>query len=186
MKGVILIGALSSYINTLVAAVVCVTIVEIILPSGNLKKYIVFICSVFLVIVVANPIVTAFNSDFDISKYFEDNLAAMQEFEYRSNISSFDDSVEKSYRTNLKNDIVTRLEENGYRVLDVNFEIDDDTFEPLQMSLVIEGKDGYVQPVIIDASSNVKDKLTLKQKDDVKKLLSEIYGVSKENVCIND
>ena len=170
----------------MVAAVVCVTIVEIILPTGNFKKYIVFMCGVFLVIVIINPIIGIVNSDIDIEKYLEQNQLVFQDVAYNIDSDYFNDNVEKSYKNNLEKDIITRLEENGYRVLNVDFEIDDKTFEPTQVNLIIEGKDGYVQPVVIDASKNMNDVLTIEQKSDIKKIVVDNYGVLESNIKINE
>lgn len=143
-------------------------------------------CGVFLVIVIINPIIGIVNSDIDIEKYLEQNQLVFQDVAYNIDSDYFNDNVEKSYKNNLEKDIITRLEENGYRVLNVDFEIDDKTFEPTQVNLIIEGKDGYVQPVVIDASKNMNDVLTIEQKSDIKKIVVDNYGVLESNIKINE
>ena len=73
-----MIENLSNIATTLVAAVILLTIIEMILPSGSIKKYVKFFGSIILMIIVVKPMINILNSDINIEKFITDNEFEMK------------------------------------------------------------------------------------------------------------
>ncbi|MBR4111211.1 MAG: stage III sporulation protein AF [Clostridia bacterium] len=176
-----MINDLSSTASTLVAAVILITIIEMLLPSGNMKKYVKFFGGLILMLVIITPIINLFNSDIDIEKLIEENQIEVSNIEYEFNESH----IYNSYNENLKLDIIKRLEENGYKVIDIKMVTDKNTYEPTDLELLIEHDDGDIQPVVIDVFKNASTELTSYDKEIIKTIINLNYGIKKANIKIN-
>lgn len=176
-----MINELSNTASTLVAAVILITIIEMVLPTGNMKKYVKFFGGLILMLVIITPIISLINSDVDIEKIIETNQIEVSNVEYEFNESH----IYNSYNENLKSDIIKRLEENGYKVLDVKVITDKGTYQPTDLELVIEHDDGDIQPVVIDVFKNASAELSSYDKEIIKTIINLNYGIKKSNIKIN-
>lgn len=176
-----MINELSNTASTLVAAVVLITIIEMLLPFGNMKKYVKFFGGLILMLVIITSIINLLNSDIDIEKLIEENQIEVSSIEYEFNESH----IFNSYNENLKLDIIKRLEENGYKVLDIDIITDKNTYEPTDLELVIEHDDGEIQPIVIDVFKTVSPELSSYDKEIIKTLINLNYGIKKSNIKIN-
>lgn len=176
-----MIAKLSNIATTLVILVVLITIIEMILPTGNNKKYIKFFSGVILMIIIINPIVNVLNSDIDIEEFIKENQMEVSNIEYELNESYIYDA----YTYNLEQDIINRLKENGYEVLDVKLNIDKDTYEPSKIELKIKHIDGEIQPIIIEVFGNTNIELSNYDKEIVRTLINQNYGIKKSKIMIN-
>lgn len=176
-----MIAKLSNIATTLVILVVLITIIEMILPTGNNKKYIKFFSGVILMIIIINPIVNVLNSDIDIEEFIKENQMEVSNVEYKLNESYIYDT----YTYNLEQDIINRLKENGYEVLDVKLNIDKDTYEPSEIELKIKHIDGEIQPIIIEVFGNTNIELSNYDKGIVRTLINQNYGIKKSKITIN-
>ena len=161
-----------------------------ILPKGKLKQNVLFTSMIVITIVIIEPLVEFLNSDIDISKIYASNK---NEYEITSNNINYEEyyneKVKNTYKENLRNDMVKRLEEAGYIINNIECELDEETLEPKSLKVEIETEDGIVRPVRIEVSNNNinnKKELALQDKLKIKKIAYENYGIKSENVIINE
>lgn len=159
-----------------------------ILPKGKLKQNVLFTSMIVITIVIIEPFVKFLNSDIDISKIYASNK---NEYEISSNKVNYEEyyneKVKNTYKENLRNDIVKRLEEAGYIINNIECELDEETLEPKSLKVEIETEDGIVRPVRIEVSNNNinnKKEVALHDKLKIKKIAYENYGIKSENVIV--
>lgn len=111
-----MIGNLSTWAEQIIVAVIIATLIEMILPSGNNKKYIKSVLGVYILFTIISPV---FGSNFkfneiDYESYFknQDTYQTMSDTLSSNN----DQSVEEIYIMNLKQDMKQKLKEKGYLV----------------------------------------------------------------------
>ena len=75
---------MNQFAMSLVSSIVAITIIEMILPSNKIKKYVVFVSSIVLVIVVINPITSILNKNIDIESVLKDNETFILNSEYKN------------------------------------------------------------------------------------------------------
>jgi len=151
----------------IVTTIVLFTIVEMILPNGNIKKNAIFVCGIIASITIAEPILKLLKSDFNIEEIFNlteyNNLISLNS--YDNAISSQISNLEKVYAQ----EIVTKF----------NFEYPD---LKLLNCLVIFNKDENGKIIDIDRvnvttyvdDSTIYDKLAKLCEIDRKKITVDI------------
>lgn len=94
-------------------AVIIATIIEMILPKNNNKKYIQMVIGVYVLFNIISPIIK--NKEiFTIEKYnVEDYQSPVNN---KVDQSSMDKRIEKIYLEELKNKVISKFEENGVKV----------------------------------------------------------------------
>ena len=121
-----MIQFISSWAEQIIIAVVIATIIEMIIPKGNNKKYIKVIIGIYILFTIVAPVIQKFTRkeisvDMDYEKYFN----TTKEYETMSNaISSVNNkSIEEIYIQNLKNDIKSKIEEKGYVATNIQIDV---------------------------------------------------------------
>ena len=112
-----MIEHISNWAEQIIVAVIIATIIEMILPNGNNKKYVKAVIGVYILFTIISPIFkNGMNLDFeksDYEKYFkpDETYMAMSE----SLVSHNNQSVEDIYKMNLKEDMKQKLQEKDIK-----------------------------------------------------------------------
>ncbi len=183
-----MIKNISSYAETIICLIVAVTIIELILPNNKSKKYVMFSSSLIIMLSVINPIISVFDSEFDISKKIREVQANMQHIEYTASDNyDLEYNIYNTYVKNIENNMKSRIEEIGYEVLESKIIVNAKNYEPENIEMKIKYKDGFIQPIIIDVfSNNLNANIYEADANKIKEILSNEYGVKKEKIIINN
>ena len=191
-----MIGNISKWAGSIVIAVIIVTILEMLLPEGKNKKYIKTIMGVYILFTVISPIVRATSGkNIDINSIVETQNTVM---EY-SNISiQTSSSIENVYLANIKKDISSKIEQRGFKVIDMNLKTentDEKNFGRIyEMNITINknlsDKDAskiekveiLVGETGLKKELSNKKKITEKEIEDLKEYLSTTYDVDKAQI----
>ena len=145
---------------SIICTIMMVIILEMIMPEGKSKKYVTFICGIVVTIVLIEPIMSLLDINIDevlasVSTDYE---------EVKVDESFYENSIKESYEQTLINDVIIRLQENGYDVTNVRVEYDEETLNPTKMYMDLKSEDGYVQPVKIEVSTNSSSNTTIRER----------------------
>lgn len=123
---------LNNWLQGIVVAVVIASIIQMILPNGNNKKYIKVVLGVYVVFQIITPVVNKFfNSNFEISSLIDIDsyIKKMETYEVSSQNTNIDktneDSIKQIYVANLEKDIKAKLEDKEYLIKDVEVQVED-------------------------------------------------------------
>lgn len=203
---------ISTWAEQIIVAVIIATIIEMILPSGNNKKYIKAVIGVYVLFTIISPILgKVTNADFNninYEKYFNE-LDTSQTIS-QSLATNNDRSVEEIYASNLKQDMKSKLKELGYEVdnISVNLELTDEANygKINQIVLILHKKDNDISSeenktnntISVNKVEEVKigntarneviqaNELKNSDKNEIKEYLSSVYQVNKKNIKINE
>ena len=208
-------GFLNSWLQGIIISVVISTIIEMILPSGNTKKYVKVVLGIYVVFNIITPIINEFtSSNFELSAIIniEEYTIKMETYEINSsNIDkSSEENIKEIYINSLKNDITTKLEEKDYLTKKVEVEIEDDEtyrIKIINLSLVKkeeqEDKENIKENKVIvneieivkiqvgkidkNQETNTKEEsnITENEKKEIKKYLSSEYEIKENQIIIN-
>ena len=123
-----MIDFISSWAQGLIVAVIIATIIEILLPEGNSKKFIKIVIGVFVLFQIISPVVQALgnNSSGDLSDILQIEKYQNQLAEYENQSTNLASTNEKTtreiYLNNVKTDMTSKLEEKGYTVYSIEIE----------------------------------------------------------------
>ena len=205
-------GFLNSWLQGIIISVVIATIIEMILPNGNTKKYIKVVLGMYVVFNIITPIINQFtNSNFELSSIIniEEYTKEMETYEVATkNIDESNESnIKQIYINNLKNDISAKLEEKDYLVKKIEIEIqNNETYEIKSINVSIEKNEkkeeqnvNQENKVIINEIEDVeiqigeekqeikeeKTNITEKEKKEIKSYLSSVYEIKESQITIN-
>ena len=115
----------------IIVAVIIASIIEMILPNGNSKKYIKMVIGVYIVFNIVAPVINKVtNNSFSLESIIDVNKYTNQIESYEVSTEKLDSNNESSikeiYKINLEKDMKSKLEEKGYIVNSINIEINND------------------------------------------------------------
>ena len=99
---------ISSWTSGIVVAVVLATLIEMLLPNGNNKKYVKTVIGIFVLFSIIAPIIDNISST-HISQEVD---FAIEEQEKIEEIDT-NKNIEEVYRKNMEQDIKNKLQEKG-------------------------------------------------------------------------
>ena len=113
---------ISNWIQGIIVAVIIGTIIEMILPEGNCKKYIKVVIGVYILFSIISPVITKFTGSnlkltniFDLNEYMQASSSEHQNLE-----ESQEEQIRSIYESNLKNDIKEKLKSKGYETTSIS------------------------------------------------------------------
>lgn len=197
-----MINWLRNWSNQVIVAVIIATIIEMILPEGNNKKYIKMIIGVYVLFTIIQPVITKLTgneinlNDFNYNKYFKDTV------QISSSTEKFEDTnsklIKQTYIDSIKRDIKQKMELKGFKVLNCELDItqDENLLKNIELNLEKIKKDenknsnNKIQVNEVNISKNIisenkKETISDKDKEELKKYLSEEYKIDVNNIKIN-
>ena len=195
-----MINAMSTWAKSIILAVIVSTIIQMILPEGNNKKYIKTVIGLYILFTIISPIISKIsgeNATIDVSKY--ENYFNVESTTIAS-ANVIDKNLDNTYTSSIKADIKNRMKQKGYKVnsLDANIELKNEesygTINSLKISLEREENNNNsniqaVNKIEIKISNNTNEikqnNLTSMEKQEIKNYLSETYSIKKENIEVD-
>ncbi len=206
-----MIEGVSTWAEQIIVAVIIASIIEMILPSGNNKKYIKAVIGVYILFTIISPILGKITNidleNIDYEKYFEE-LDASQTVS-QTLTKNNDKSIEEIYESNIKQDMKAKLKEQGYIVenIELNIEFKSEAnygkinsvnlsvYKTKENEETSESNTIAVNKIetvtignIVKNTSNNQDKENLKEseKNEIKKYIASVYEVNKKNIRVNE
>lgn len=187
---------ISSWASGIVVAVVLATLIEMLLPNGNNKKYVKTVIGIFVLFSIIAPIIDNISST-HISQEVD---FAIEEQEKIEEIDT-NKNIEEVYQKNMEQDIKNKLQEKGYKIeitaLSIHFVAGEDYGKVNQIHFkVIQEKTEEsntiktveniekVEIAIGNREQLEEETISEESKKEIKKFLMEEYKIEEENIYI--
>lgn len=197
---------LKNWTNSIIVAVIIAVIFELIIPNGNNKKYIKMVINLYVLFVILNPLISKFTSlnGIDINtKDYEKYFKGENVIETSASLNS-EKLINSTAEKTLKDNIKSKLKEQGYNVISISIDIDNNSGEIKKLKLSIKKEEGkkdnsncstnnttisinQVEEVNISNQDNSKKKESIRKSEiqNIKKIINEEYEITEENIEIN-
>lgn len=122
-----IVNFISAWLKDIVVIFIIIFIAELIMPKGNMKRYIDLIIGLLIIIVIISPFARLINYDFNINNMVDNYTKAENLEDNLENDYSMDqeEQIEKLFKEKLKNQIIYLIEESWeYKVADVYIELE--------------------------------------------------------------
>jgi len=201
-----MIDFISSWTQGIIVAVVIATIIEMLIPEGSSKKYIKVVIGVYILFNIVAPVINKVtNNSLDITELI-DLEAYSKEVEIGNKITQNINedntyNIKELYVTNLKKDIKNKIEDKGYKVNNIDIDIENNeeyTIKKIYLKISKQEENkkevtSNIEPieeinikVEKEEKTNEENKsLPEKEKKELKEYLSQTYSVNIENININ-
>ncbi len=201
---------ITSWVQGIIIAVIIGSIIEMLLPNGNSKKYIKVVIGVYIVFSIVSPVISKFtgselnlSSIIDINKY-EDKIASYEvDTKNLENTNNY--NIKEVYILNLKKDIKAKIEHKGYIVNSIQIEIENtDEYKVRNVNMTLSKRENKkeeteeknineIEKVNIEVrieNSTTEEttemiRLTTKEIAEIKEYISSVYEINKNNININ-
>lgn len=184
-------GWLNSWASGVIVAILSATILEMLLPEGNNKKYIKVIIGIYVLFTIMSPVVSGLlDKDVDIEEIFKNtNEFSIPEVEINSNKMILD-----TYISNLKEDIKQKLLNKGYSADEIKIEVGetDNNYGKIQrMEIIIssteqENQIKEIEKIEVNISKQPEEKVKIQSEEIkvLKKYLAESYEIEEDSIII--
>lgn len=202
-----MINWITSWAEGIIIAVIVGTIIEMIIPNGNSKKYIKIIVGIYILNAIISPIILKFTG-----QSIEVNSSEVESFfktssNYQSVTNTLEDtnngSIVRIYRNKLEEDIKSKIKEKGYEVtkliVDLELQNKDEKqygkIKKIQVGVVKSENNNINQEnsiLINEIQININDNntqqqlnskgITEAQKKELIEYISDSYEISKESI----
>lgn len=202
-----LIKFINSWAQGIILAVIIATIIEIIIPEGNNKKYVKTVIGLYILFTIIYPLITKISNN----KLNFDSIIAKTSKEvsmYDSKVANSIETntyIENTYKNNLKEKIKGAIEEKGYTILDFNIYIETQNEEAygqinsIVLKLQKASKEqntikgvNRIEEINVNIKNNKTENLkTEKELTDseiksIKEYLNNMYSIEEERIHINE
>ena len=196
-----MMNSIMSYVYTLVFFAIFIAILEMILPKGNNRKYVMLASGLLLTYITISPIISILSGISETKNTFSSNIKEVSA-EYGTSLTDINQEqyVLNLFEKGVENDIKKRVEECGFAIENVKVEyiineekeITDITNISFSILDRVDKKEnqGNVQKVSVDVNINGNKgnskniELTNEEKDNIRKCLSEAYKLSQSDIVI--
>ena len=207
-----MISFISSWTQGIIVSVIIASIIEMILPDGNSKKYVKVVIGVFILFSIVSPVINKFtkkeiniSSIVDVEKYSDAKQVSSTNLEVNTSLN-----IKQMYETNLKVDIKNKIESKGFKVKDITINISDDEYKIEKIDIGIMGEINEesevknnkksknnvigivdsIEKISVDISSKVSKEekeyvISSKDANTLKEYLSDVYDVNTKNIFIH-
>lgn len=179
---------LNSWLQGIMVAVIITTIIEMILPNGNSKKYIKVVLGVYVVFTIITPVVNQFvKSDFELSSILniEEYTKKMEAYEVDTKNINIEEAnqqnIKEIYQTNLKKDMKAKLEEKGYDVKKIEIELEKaESYKIKQAGILLEKRKEE------EKEETVENEVKIQEIEEIEEVEIKIGENKKEEVQVEN
>jgi len=200
-----MVSIINSWAKEIILAIIIATIIEIILPEGNNKKYIKTVIGIYILFVMIQPFIST--NKININSIMQETASKVDEYKSEQLTLETNQYIEETYKSKIEEDIEEKVKSKGYNINSLNLHIETKNEEvygqvkaiKIQISK-IENIDEEVMENTIQKIHNVEINLSNKtnveesvyknitedELEELKEYLSKEYGTAKENIHINE
>ena len=206
-----MVNIINSWAKGIILAVMVSTIIEIILPEGNSKKYVKTIIGIYILFVIVQPLISKIsNKNIDITSIIKDTTSKINKYETNDITVETNSYIKETYKQKIEEDIKKGTNEKGYNINFLKFDIEIEKEENygqinsifIQISRIDEkenaekNNEGNTVNTIKNVEIKISDDNYIDENKDeeisedeieiFKEHLYSIYGIQKENIHVNE
>lgn len=186
-----------NWIKQIITIFFVLSIVELILPKGSIKRYVDFIMGLLVVLVFINPFIKLGDINLDLDRQvFNYNLDELDARDYEYLNDRQEELIEKLYLEKISNEVIRLIEENGQYIVEkvipsiVKYEesygeidyLDIVVIDSIESSMENRIK---IQKIEIQKEIDKKDNNTSNEFKEIRKLISDNLDISEELIYIS-
>lgn len=186
---------ISSWVRDLVLLFIIITLVDLVMPKGTMRRYINFVVGLLIIFTVINPFINLTSLDFQLDREVFRNID--NQFEYDEEVfNQQEDQIEFLYKEKISEEIKTYIEGNtDYKIVALDLEInkEDDNFGAIShLSILIDDGDMEdiesnieinIKPVVFENYTRIEEKNN--EYLDIKEEISNRYEIDKDLINIS-
>ena len=182
-----MIEFLVSWAEQLIIALIIIIMLEMIIPNSSYRKYIKIILGIFILYVIFNPLMKNKINDFNIEQELKKQTQTVNKIQNPTNSINYNTQIENVYKQKFKENLSISLNEKGYRLDNINFDVNYNKEKietnklELRISKLEENKDIKIDKVKI---SEEKQEISKQDLEKLKQEISTTYDIDISKILI--
>lgn len=210
-----MVSFINSWAQVIILAVIISCVIEIILPGGNIKKYVKTVIGIYVLFVIVHPLISAvLNKKLNVDSIIDDTISQMSEYESTDITIETNNYIEKTYKQKLQEDMSQKLNKKGYDINSLNLYIETENensygqINGIAMEIskiqkteesnnknITQNEVNKVESIDIKISDSIatnktdnieKETVTEQEIEAIKDYLNLTYEIDKEKIYINE
>lgn len=186
-------GFLTMWASGVVVAVIIGSIIEMILPESNNKKYVKTVIGIFILFTIISPVIVKFSGGIDLKSIVDfEQYSANTTMVSAANVIT-DNDIIKIYKDNISKEITNELEQNGFKVKKLELQVstaEKNYGDIIEIRLKVEEGNNSVEniekiAINISENSEKTKEISEKHKNKIKDILNTTYSISKDKIYVN-
>lgn len=159
---------MTGYILSIIGIVFVGVLIDVIMPDGEMNKYIKGMFGIIALFVIVSPIQKIFDNSFDLNEVFNSNASIIDQ--------DFIDATNKQIKVQLENTLKANLTNEGFSDVDVEIKYN------------LSGYQFEIQKVYLDISKMVinQNLAHINKYTEIKKIVTNFLNVEESDVVINE
>ena len=180
-----MISFLKNWIEQIVISVIIVSIFELLIPNGKIKKYIKVVLGIYIIFCIISPFVNStelYNiSEINLDEYIQN----MTKTETVVNQESMDLRLQNLYIEEMKKDISKRVEDAGYKLskCDIDADLNNSSENAGIHSIGLTLSRKNIEKVEIDFSNKTNEKNT-NEEEQIREDIAKYYEIDKNLINV--
>ena len=191
---------LYNYIYGILMFVILITLIEMLLPKGNNKKYVKLVSGFLLTFIVLTPIINIYANPIDINSKIEEVFLNLED-DNQQTIETINQQVyiDNLFEEGIKNDIYSVIKNIGYEADNISIEYNKNeegkftNITKINLNIVSKNEEDRIYEIEIvninlkEQTNNNEDKIVINEtdKNNIIGALSDRYKIDKSNIYIN-
>lgn len=198
-----MVSVINSWAQGIILAIIIATIIEIILPEGNNKKYVKTIIGIYILFVMISPFIST--NKININSIIQETTTQVDEYNTEDLTLETNQYIQETYISKIEQDLKDKVKNMSYNVVSLKLDIETNNEEKygeiksinLKISK-IENKEQNIENNTVQKIDNVEisiskenvleeeNMLTDNELEELKEYLSNEYGVQRDKIHINE
>jgi len=198
-----LIEFVSQWIKSISMIFIIVSIIELVIPNSNLKKYVNMFIGLLIIIAIITPIVNLLDSNYDIEKEVFKNIIEGVEIQNINNediLLAQEKQIKELYINRLRDDVYKSIKEiTDYEIFAINISIYEDKVNYgniKDMEIVLKDKINEnvednssikvinIEEISLESLEKDKDSNLESEREKIVEHIYERYNISKNNIKV--
>ena len=183
-----MINFLSGWIEQISISVIIVSIFEMIIPKGNIKKYIKIVLGIYITYCIIAPFVNS-GKLFDLDEKKLNKMIQSDEKQTNVNQETMDKRLEKLYIQELEKNIKSKLNELGYEIskckIDANLQSNSENPGIHKIKLTIKkSKNQNINIEKVEIGEQDNSIVSEEETEKIKTEIADLLEIDKNNIDI--
>lgn len=162
-------SALSSYILSIIGIVFLGVLVDVIMPDGEMNKYVKGVFSLIALFVILSPVQKLFNNNYNLEEIFYDSSSIKVD-------SDFLEATTKQMKRQCENVLIAKLKDAGFEEVDVEILAEMSNYEFQIKKVIID-----ISNLVINQNIEHINKYT-----EIRAIVLDNFNVEESDVIINE
>lgn len=198
-----MVSVINSWAQGIILAIIIATIIEIILPEGNNKKYVKTIIGIYILFVMISPLISS--NKLNINTIIQETTTQIDEYKTEDLTLETNQYIQETYISKIEQDVKDKVKKLNYNVillkLDIETTSEENYGEIKSMNIKvskIKDEEQNIENNTVQKIDNVEisiskekvvkeeNELTDNEIEEIKEYLKNEYGVQKDKIYINE